>query len=377
LSLAHFLVDTYSSMLGALLPFLMEYHGISFTQAGFLGGALVLSGSLMQPVYGYLADHFQHKFFVILSPAVAGVFISALGLAPDFNSLVVLVLLGGTGIAAFHPQATAVVVEAKKERPGVQLSIFIAAGTLGFALGPFLITSVVTMFGLGKTFWVAGPGVVCSLYLIRHGFASTRIRRETPRFQVLRHLRHKARPILTLFALVVIRSAVQVVFVSFLPVFLTLRGYSGYQAGQILSLFLFMGALAGLTGGFLSDRFGGKSVIVLSMVSSVPLLLLFLLSEGLPSICFCLAGSFALYLTLPVNVAMAQRMVPEGASTVSALLMGFAWGIGGATLPLIGVMSDTFGLQGTLILLVLFCIPGIPLAVSLPGTMVNRSEARS
>ncbi len=52
-----------------------------------------------------LSDRFQARLFSALAPAVAGIFICALGLAPNFATLARLVFLGGAGIASFHPQA--------------------------------------------------------------------------------------------------------------------------------------------------------------------------------------------------------------------------------------------------------------------------------
>src|SRR5574340_228705 len=83
--LGHASVDLYSASLGALQPLLGQRFGLSFTQAGILGGVLVFSASVLQPVYGYLSDRFHSRLFAALAPAVAGVFISSLGLAPGFG----------------------------------------------------------------------------------------------------------------------------------------------------------------------------------------------------------------------------------------------------------------------------------------------------
>ena len=62
---------------------------------------------MVQPAYGYLSDRYHTRLFSALAPAVAGIFVSAFGLAPSFAWLVPMVLLGGVGIASFHPQASA------------------------------------------------------------------------------------------------------------------------------------------------------------------------------------------------------------------------------------------------------------------------------
>ncbi len=55
-----------------------------------------------------------------------------------------------------------------------------------------------------------------------------------------------------------------------------------------------------------------------------------------------LGGTF-LNVAVPINVVMAQRLVPGGASTVSALMMGFAWGAGALLSPITGALSAQIG----------------------------------
>ncbi len=367
LSAGHFFVDCYSSMLGAFLPFLHRELNLTLTQAGLLGGALILTSSFLQPLYGYLSDRLAHRAFAALGPLLAGIFISSLGLATGFNTLLVLVLLGGLGIGIFHPQGTAVASAASAVRPGLQLSFFIAFGMIGYSLGPLFITLVIEWVGLRNSYWAAIPGVLLGAYLLVYGPSPVPLARAGRARGILRHLRLRWRPMSTLFALVVLRSAVQLTMVAFLPLLLTARGMTDLEGSQVLTLFLLLGGGAVFLGGALMDEWGGKAVIVVSSALFVPLLLGFLLTEGALSVFLCVLGGGALLLTLPVNVAMAQKMVPGGAGTVSALMMGFAWGIGGVAVPLVGGISDRVGLETALLGLLVLASPSILLALLLPS----------
>jgi FSR family fosmidomycin resistance protein-like MFS transporter len=78
-------------------------------------------------------------------------------------------------------------------------------------------------------------------------------------------------------------------------------------------------------------------------------------------------GGLTLLFTIPVNVVMAQELVPSQSGTVSALMMGFSWGLAGMIfIPLTGWASDHFGMQAALSSLVLFPIMGILLTLKLP-----------
>ena len=380
LSAAHFCIDNYSTMLGALLPFLHRELHLTMAQAGILGGVLAFSGSFMQPFYGYLSDRFQNKALSALSPAIAGIFISSLGLASSYSSLLVLLLLGGVGIAAFHPQGAAVTSETSGHDHGYQMSVFITAGMIGYALGPVYITSVVGLVGFKHSYWAAIPGIVMSGYLLLYGPSPARVETRARRAQFSRQVREKWKPLIILYFLVVIRSAVQVVYASFLPLYLTSRGMNDIQASQILTLFLLAGGSSGFLGGILADRFGGKAIIAVSMIGAFPLLLASLWTHGLMLLLTCAAGGAFILFTTAVNVVMAQRLVPDGASTVSALMMGFAWGMGALLVPLTGVLSDSFGLQAAMAGVITLTLPGFFLCLALPseaGTVRRAAAGQS
>ena len=367
LSAGHFWIDAYASMPGALIPFLYRTHDLSFTQMGVLAGMLIFSSSFLQPLYGYLSDRWNSRAFTALGPAIAGIFICTLGLISSYSLMLAAVFAGGIGIAAFHPQGSALASRASRTNPGFQLSFFITSGNMGYAAGPVLMGSLVAFAGLRWSILAALPGLLITLYLLRSGPLPAGEERVVKYREVLSLLKDQSRPLLLLFSLVVIRAALQMAFVAFLPLFLVLRGYSVVTASQILTVFLLVGASSGFLGGILADRVGGKKVLIVSMAGLVPCFLGFLVTEGAISIVLCVLGSGFLLLNMPVNVAMAQRLVPHGVGTVSALMMGFAWGFGGISVPAVGWASDSIGLSWSFLVLVLLGLPGVLLALALPG----------
>ncbi len=366
LALAHLMIDCYSSMFGAFLPFLHQERGLSLGQAGILGGALAFSSALTQPLYGYLADRLRSRVFLVAGPALAAIFISSLGLASDFSLMLLMVILGGTGIAAFHPQGAGITAQLSEGRRGLYMSVFISVGMAGYALGPVYITTIITLVGLHNSYWAALPGLAMSIFLAFRAPGPVKQKR-VRQSRLFARLRRNRKPLFILYMLVVVRASIQMSFVAFLPLYLTTRGYSALEGSQILTLFLAAGGSAGFLGGLLSDRFGGKGLITLSMLGCCPMLLGFLWTEGWISILLCVAGSAFLLSTAPVNVVLAQQLVPEGVSTVSAFLMGFAWGVGGLFIPGVGFLSEEVGLQIALSGIALLGIPGILLAMALPA----------
>src|ERR1700690_313869 len=364
-STGHLCADMYSGALGGLQPLLVSRFGMSLADAGVLGGTLVFSSSVMQPAYGYLSDRFRTRLFAALGPAVAGIFISSLGLAPTYGWLLLMVALGGAGVAAFHPPAAAGAIAGVDRNRAGAMALFVSAGTLGYALGPTYFSLVAGRLGLSRSWWAAIPGLLISILMLAMLPAPPAYSRR-PGFDWAA-LRGVRKPLAILYALVFIRSIIQITYAQFIPLYLHLeRGYAISTASYTLSLYLVFAAVGGVVGGQLADRFGGPLIITVSMIGSVPFLTLFFLAHGWLSVAGLLLGGLILLFTIPVNVVMAQDLVPSQAGTVSALMMGFAWGMAGIVfIPLTGWAADRITLHYALMALTGFPLGGFFLSLRL------------
>jgi MFS transporter, FSR family, fosmidomycin resistance protein len=176
-------------------------------------------------------------------------------------------------------------------------------------------------------------------------------------------LRPYARPLSILYAVVVLRTLTSLAFATFVPVMLTRRGLTVSEAGAIVAAYLFASGAGGFFGGPAADRFGPRRVIVWSLVLSTPFLLAAPLLSGWSFIVVLAIGGFFLQSTLPVNVVFGQALAPISAATVSSLMMGFAWGMGGFSVPIVGAVADRYGIEPTLVGLAF--IPLLAAAVSM------------
>lgn len=367
LSFAHFFIDLYSSALGAFQPILVEKLGLSMAQAGLLGGLLVFSSSTMQPAYGYLSDRLQSKLFTALAPAVAGIFISMLGVAPSYSALIWMVLLGGAGIASFHPQGSSRATQGITENRARWMAVFISSGTLGLAFGPTFFSALAARLGEEKTWLGMIPGILVTMLLLWQLPSEPMETRAKAKFD-WEPLKAVWKPLTILYLLVFIRSIVQISFTQFLPLYLNHdRGMGLQESSLALSLYLASGALGGFMGGNLADKFGGRLVIIISMIASVPFLAMFFMTTGALSMIGLALGGLTLLFTIPVNVTMGQDLAPQQAGTVSALMMGFAWGTAGMIfIPIVGALADRITLHYALFMLIAFPLLGFLLALKIP-----------
>ena len=366
--IAHFFIDLYASAMGTFHILLIDKLGISLAQAGLLGAMMTFSGSFLQPAYGVLSDRYHSRMFSALAPAMSAIFISSLGLATNFWMAAAMILAGGVGIASFHPQASARATLGILNNRGKWFAVFISAGTLGLAVGPSYFTAVVQSFGLHRSYLAAIPGVIVTLLLLFCLRQPAHLENAPRQKFDLAPLRAVWKPLFVLHVTVVLRSAVQIVFGQFLPLYLHReRRYSIAAAAGGLLIYQFSGALGGFAGGHLQDRFGGKRTILVSMFGAVPCLALFFFTTGLWSMIGLALSGLILLFTVPVNVVMAQEIAPTQAGTVSSLMMGFAWGLAGLVfIPLLGWASDRVTMHVAMSCLTLLPLIGYFVALLLP-----------
>lgn len=371
LSLAHMFNDWYMNFIQTLLPFFVA-AGMGVSRGAFLVSAFTTTSSILQPVFGYLADRRGQRWIVYVGTVWMAVLLGLLGVTESYPLLVGLALLSGLGTAAFHPQAAAMVGVLAGARKGWHLSVFAAAGNVGWALTPLLAVPVVKALGLSATPLLIIPGVLVAALL---WFAAPRIpaapaAAAEPFLPALR----AAWPELTKIVLVVsLRSLAYFGLIAFLPLFLQARGVSLLHSGRLLFLMLFAGAAGGMLGGSLSDRVGRKAVTVVSLALSTPLFLLFRTTEGpLAVILLCLAGA-ALLASFSVTVALAQELISRNAAIASGLTLGFGIGVGGLGVGLVGMYIERAGVEAAITLLA-WC----PLAAGVLGLLLSgRKTARA
>ena len=134
----------------------------------------------------------------------------------------------------------------------------------------------------------------------------------------------------------------------------------------MLTVHLVCGALGGFLGGWLADRWGGRSVVVRSFVLAAPLYVAFLFLPDWRGLVCLVLGGFFLQASLPVNVVMGQELSPEHSSTIASLLMGAAWGVGALLIGPVGALADARGLHTALLVLASLLGVGFLCGLALP-----------
>ena len=359
----HLLVDGYSNIFAPLLPLLIPRLGLTLAAAGTLTMLFQLAASVSQVGFGHLADRWRPRFLLLAGPFVSVAVLSFAGYASSPAMLAAILIVGGLGGAAFHPPAAALAYRLGGDRPGLAMSVHITGGSLGFSLGPLVFAPFAQRFGLEWTPLLCVPGLLLvAVLLVR----IPHVRFPHPERHGLGALRPYARPLALLYSIVVLRTLTSIAFATFMPVMLTGLGMSLASSGSAVAAYLFASGIGGFLGGPAADRFGPRRVIALSLVLAVPFLVAATLTGGWQFVVLMALGGFFLQSTLPVNVTFGQALAPVSAATVSSLMMGFAWGTGGLSVPFVGMIADRIGIEATLRGLSFVPLAAAALALPLP-----------
>ncbi|MCE5264478.1 MAG: MFS transporter [Deltaproteobacteria bacterium] len=358
LTLVHFAGDFYVSFVNPLLPVFVDRFGLTLAQVGLIAGLMRVLAFIVQPGVGYFADRYRSRIFILGGPLLSIVFISFVGWAHSFWDLLLFIAVGAIGSSMFHPSMAGMISNYAGRHFGLSLSIFHMGGTFAFGVGPLFIAAFVSRWGLEAVPWTAIPGIVLMLVLFR---MTPRPLGEGLRGQgfvgAIREAFGEAwKPVLLIWVVMVLRTFIQQSFLTFTPVLYAREGHSLVSIGLVVSLFTMAGSISGLFAGHLSDRIGFKPIFYVCFTLAAPALLLMLLLKGAwVYLAAALAGSL-IFATVPLGLAMAQKLAPRGKSMVSSLMMGLAQGVGGMMAPLVGSLADLFSIRS-----VLFVLAVIPL----------------
>ena len=373
LTLIHFTGDFYTAFISPLFPVFVDKLDLSLTQVGVLAGTMRLLAFIIQPTVGYLADRNPTRAFIFAGLTLTIICVPLSGIAPNFWVLLLCVGLGSIGSSMFHPSVTGMVPVYAGSKAGFSMSVFNTGGTLAFGLGPLFITWYVATFGLKAMPLTMIAGLLVLVYLLRviPPPQSEGLKR-TGFFGALKESLGSAWKVIALIWLVMfMRAIVGQSFLTFMPVLYVREGFSVVAAGAIYSLFIVSGTVSGLLSGHISDRIGFKPVFLVSYLLMAPALWLLLqLSGNWVYLGSALAGAMVLA-PLPLGVTMAQTLAPKGRSMVASLMMGFAYGLGGAITPIVGKLADAYTIRPVLILIAGVPLLTLPIIALFPKTRSN------
>ncbi|MFZ0134517.1 MAG: MFS transporter [Desulfobacterales bacterium] len=365
LSICHFIHDAYSSFLAPLLPLLIQKLSLSLTEAGFLTTVMQLP-ALLNPYLGTLADRISVRYFIILAPGITAVSMSLIGVAPGYGALLILLLIAGVSVAIFHVPAPVMVARLSGSKKGRGMSFFMTGGELARSLGPLAAVGAVSLLGLEGFYPIMLVGILASVWLFLR-FKDVPIRTTAARRMSVpdtwREMRHVLRP---LSAILFFRGFMHACLTAFLPTFINQQTGNLWLAGIGLTIFEAAGVAGVLAAGSLSDIFGRRRILLMSLLGAPASLFLFTAIGGWPGLTALILVGFTLLSTTPVMLALVQEHAQNSPSAANGFFMMISFIARSAVVVVVGFLGDKIGLKATYFVSALLGLAAVPFVLKLP-----------
>ena len=368
LSAGHLVTDINQGALPALLSYFKEALNLSYTTSGVILLSANLTSSIIQPVFGHLSDRRPIKWFLPFSPLIACLGMSITGLISSYSLLIICVIVSGIGIASFHPDGFKTAYFFTGEKKATGMSIFAVGGNLGIAVGPILALILVTSLGLKGTLSLIAPGILITIVLLFNMSMLTApvefAHKEGKKGVRTPLSKNQKTSFLLLISIATVRTWTQFGLITYIPFYYInyLKGNPLY-AGKLVSTFLLSGVLGALVGAPLADRWGHKKFLLMTLILSIPLLLLFYYSSGLMAFVILGFAGLVLLSTFALTTVMAQVLLPQHLGIASGMMVGFTISAGGIGVTLLGAIADHWGVP--MAIKAIFVLPFIAFGLSL------------
>ena len=353
-SAAHMTEHLFNGVIVVVLPIITTSLGLSLAQAGALASARTLLAGVGSFPSGFLADLAGRRNLLLgLCISLIGFATFGLSVSSNFAMLMVYMALGGFGGGGFHPQSLAILSAKYREQKAFALGVHDSSANLGEVIGPLALGFLLNFFDWRTSLQIwAIPGLTIGLLYAAFGSEGNLA---PPRARDYRRALWedviKNRAVFGLVAVSTLRAMGQTALAVFLPLYLSLylKLSAGVVAAYMSILFLFAGIAPAFVG-WISDRFGYKSLIILfSFLSFATIVAIPFLGSGL-----LLAGGLGalgalLWALRPVIVSAAMGAAPQELSgSIVALIYGANMGVSFLAPVSAGLIADAYGLPAAL-----------------------------
>jgi len=363
----HLSHDMTTGLLIALLPFIRQDMDLNYFQAGLLVSAYSVTSGLSQIFGGWVGDRIRRRW-VSITMGLVGVGLSgfAAGLMPSFYTLLTAMVVMGVFSGAYHPSAVPALSSLFEDRRGKAIGLHMIGGSVGFGVGPFIGTAIAATLNWHMAFiilcvpaLIAGLCVALGLRKIEPAVPSRERGVRIPggeqsgtgtRGPTLGQVLKSVAPIVILVVIVTFTSGSLLPFV---PLYLVdHHGLTVTMAAIWTSVVRASGIVGSLLGGWLSDRWGNKRTVLLSLIAIGPAILLFTTTNYFPALAVVMIAIGTLWAMR--ETAVQTYLMGKTPLHLHGIVFGIYFGIGmqGQSLfqPVYGGFMDMVGIANVFLI---------------------------
>ena len=357
----HLSHDMTTGLLIALLPFIRQDMNLNYFQAGLLVSAYSVTSGFSQIFGGWVADRLKRRWITIMM-GLLGVGLSgfAAGLMPSYNTLVIAMVFMGIFAGFYHPSAVPALSSLFEDRRGKAIGLHMIGGSIGFGIGPFIGTAIAATSN-----WHMAFTILCLPALIAGVWVAIWLRKIEPAALSGAHgapapgggqtvtmpagptLRQVLKSVAPVVILVVIVTFTSGSLLPFLPLYLVDHlGLTATMAAIWTSVVRASGIVGSLLGGWLSDRWGNKRTVLVSLIAIGPVMLLFTTMNYIAALAVIMIAIGILWAMR--ETAVQTYLMGKTPLNLHGIVFGIYFGIGmqGQSLlqPVYGGLMDMAGI---------------------------------
>ncbi len=339
---AQIVTDMAPAALLVALPYLKTKFGLSYAETTAIVLIQNLTSSVSQPIFGYISDKKSRPWWMPVGCLTTGVLMLASLLVPAYPLVLLCTATSGFGSAIFHPEGAKMVNRLSGKAKGKGASLFTVGGNAGFAVGSLFMGALLVAGSFSLYLFVLPFLVISIIFLFV-------LKELSPLPQRKGQLSAKAAvklnlPLVALLGMVLTRATVNSGINAFVPLYYVsfLHGSSAYAA-SLLTVYSAAGAVGTLLGGTMSDRYGSRKVMFISILPAALLLYLFKILDGIWAFVLLALVGVLMAATYTSSLVLAQKMLPNNIAMASGLTLGFSIGLGAMGVLGLGRVADVAG----------------------------------
>jgi len=291
------------------------------------------------------------------------------------------VMILGIGLAFYHPLGGSIIAFASegKSLPR-QMGINGSFGSVGRALFPVLIVTMVGLFGAPAGLLALGVGVLAAggaIFWLSAGLDRFMVGERQKRAPSGRSLKPYRRFVFALTGVFLVEAVFASGITTYIPSYYEQVYGSAGTAGLITSIILLAPILGQPVQGYLASRLGSRRALQITVTSSAAVVAVFLSFHNVVLEVLSL-GVFAFfyYTGFPVILGYASLMTPrESITRVNAIVWGLGSTIGTALgSALGGTLGEEYGFHTSFTICLVFGLLAVALLPLIPGR-VDQSAA--